>query len=97
MAKKTISVKEQLDAQPKVLIMIPCTPGVAPEYDYRSVIVNGYRTRIKCGEYVEVAKTIADILSHSSAVVAKSRKAVEKLAAGDGVDLTAKEPVPEKG
>jgi hypothetical protein len=57
-------VKEMLAAQPKVKIYVPLEPG-EKRGAYLPVIINGFRTDILKGVYVEVAQSIADIVSDS--------------------------------
>lgn len=86
---KPESIKEVLDAQPKVRIMVPGTPGVKREKDYKEVIVNGYNYRIRCGEYVEVPQTVADILANSNETIRKSMDAFAEMSKGGGLNLSA--------
>jgi hypothetical protein len=50
-----------LASQPKVRVLIPLAAGEKPGVT-QSVILNGYATFIRKGDYVEVAKPIADVL-----------------------------------
>lgn len=56
---------EVVDAKPeeeKVMVMIPFIPGQDPE---ETVIINGYITKIKKGEPVEVSRPVASVLENS--------------------------------
>lgn len=88
MAKNTKSIQEMLAGQPKVRIMVPGTPGVKAEQDYKCVIINGYTTRIRCGEYVDVPESVAAVLSHSCEAAAKSMRAFADMAKPEGANLT---------
>jgi hypothetical protein len=61
---KAAIMKARLDAQPKVAIMIPLTPGEVSG-STESVILNGYRTNIRKGEYVYVPEQIARVIMES--------------------------------
>ena len=60
---------EEVKAEPKakakeeklVSIMIPLVPGEDPE---ETVIINGYVTKIKKGEQVEVKPNVAEVLAN---------------------------------
>jgi hypothetical protein len=56
---------EVVDAKPeeeKVMVMIPFIPGQDPE---ETVIINGFITKIKKGEPVEVSRPVASVLENS--------------------------------
>ena len=58
-------MKEHLDKQPKVSIMIPLEQGVPPESADKIPFVvnlNGYRLAIKRGVFVEVPMQIAEVV-----------------------------------
>lgn len=55
-AKKVEEPKEEL-----ISIMIPLIPGEDPE---ETVIINGYVTKIKKGETVQVKKNVAEVLEN---------------------------------
>jgi hypothetical protein len=57
-------MKAQLDAQPKVPIMIPLGAGETPGVT-ESVILNGYRLNIRKGEYVMVPQQVAQVIMES--------------------------------
>lgn len=54
--KKVEEPKEEL-----ISIMIPLIPGEDPE---ETVIINGYVTKIKKGETVQVKKNVAEVLEN---------------------------------
>jgi hypothetical protein len=61
---KAERMRLHLEAQPKVPIMIPLTPGeVAGSTE--SVILNGYRLNIRKGEYVHVPEQVARVIMES--------------------------------
>ena len=60
-----------LEAQPKVAIIIPLTPGeVAGSTE--SVILNGYRLNIRKGEYVHVPEQVARVIMESQQQTAQA-------------------------
>lgn len=57
-------MRRKLEAQPKVAIMIPLSPGeVAGSTE--SVILNGHRYNIRKGEYVHVPEQVAQVIMES--------------------------------
>jgi hypothetical protein len=61
---KAERMRRHLEAQPKVPIMIPLTPGeVAGSTE--SVILNGHRINIRKGEYVHVPEQVARVIMES--------------------------------
>jgi hypothetical protein len=61
---KAERMRLQLDAQPKVAIMIPLSQGEAAG-STESVILNGYRLNIRKGEYVYVPEQVARVIMES--------------------------------
>lgn len=61
---KAERMKRSLEAQPKVTIMIPLLPGEA-EGSNETVILNGYRTNIRKGSYVQVPEQVARVIMES--------------------------------
>jgi hypothetical protein len=61
---KAERMRLQLEAQPKVAIMIPLGHGEAAG-STESVILNGYRLNIRKGEYVHVPEQVARIIMES--------------------------------
>lgn len=60
-----MKMKEHLDKQRKVAIMIPLEVGVAPEVAEKipfTVNLNGYRFSIKRGVFVEVPEQVAEMI-----------------------------------
>ncbi|MBR5291718.1 MAG: hypothetical protein IKU32_02250 [Clostridia bacterium] len=86
--KPTKSVKEILDAEPKVKIIIPSTPGLKPAEDIHVVRINGYGYKIMAGQYVEVPKTVADILVNSQKGIAEVNANYADMTIGGGRNLT---------
>jgi hypothetical protein len=76
-------MKNKLDAQPKVPIMIPLAPGETPG-STESVILNGHRINIRKGEYVHVPQQVAQVIMESQQ---QTRQAIENYFAmnADGV------------
>jgi len=62
--KKYHKMKEILDKQPKVTIMVPLKPGENPE-SWEYVAINGYPIHIKKNVMVEVPQQVAQIISES--------------------------------
>lgn len=60
---KALRMKEHLDAQPKVRMLIPLTGKEKKGLAFETVIMNGYRTDWPKGEYIEVPQQIADLLA----------------------------------
>lgn len=87
-SKSKDNIKEQLDAQEKVSILIPSTPNIDPAADYKLVIVNGYTFKIKAGEQVEVPKTVAEILMNSNKTIAQVNKRYSDMTIGGGRNLS---------
>lgn len=54
-------MRDKLAAEPKVRVLIPLSQGEKPGVT-QSVILNGYRMHIRKGDYVEVPKTVAEVL-----------------------------------
>jgi hypothetical protein len=68
---KAERMRLHLEAQPKVAIMIPLTPGeVAGSTE--SVILNGHRVNIRKGEYVMVPEQVARVIMESQAQTAQA-------------------------
>lgn len=61
---KAERMRLQLEAQPKVAIMIPLSQGEAAG-STESVILNGYRLNIRKGEYVYVPEQVARVIMES--------------------------------
>jgi hypothetical protein len=61
---KAAIMKARLDAQPKVPIMIPLSPGEVSG-STESVILNGHRVNIRKGEYVHVPEQVARVIMES--------------------------------
>jgi hypothetical protein len=61
---KAAIMKARLDAQPKVAIMIPLSPGEVSG-STESVILNGHRVNIRKGEYVYVPEQVARVIMES--------------------------------
>jgi hypothetical protein len=61
---KAERMRLHLEAQPKVPIMIPLTPGEVPG-STESVILNGHRLNIRKGEYVYVPEQVARVIMES--------------------------------
>lgn len=93
---KTKDIKDLLDEQPKKTIMIPSNPNIKPEKDFKTVTINGYNIRIKCGEYVEVPESVAEILINSSKAIAEINKKYSDMTTGGGRNLSKPEPLPEE-
>lgn len=98
--KPTKTVKEILDAEPKVKMIIPSTPGLKPEEDVHVVRINGYGYKIMAGKYVDVPKTVADILMNSQKGIAEVNATYADMTIGGGRNLSdpdtgADEPVEE--
>lgn len=58
-------MKEALDAQPKVSMMIPFDPGVKPEDATKipfHINLNGYVMNLPRGVYIDVPKQVADVI-----------------------------------
>ena len=85
-----------MNEQPKKTIMVPSTPGLAPEKDFKTVTINGYNYRIKCGEYVEVPESVAEILMNSSKAIAEINRKYADMTTGGGRNLSKPEPLPEE-
>lgn len=81
------TIKEKLEAQPKVSILIPSNPGVAPEVDYRIVRINGYGFKIMAGESVEVPQSVAEVLMNSDKTIAQINKRYADMTIGGGRNL----------
>lgn len=62
--KKAHKMKSILDAQPKVMTLVPLAPGENAE-SWEYVGINGYPIWIKKGVYVEVPQQVAQILAES--------------------------------
>jgi hypothetical protein len=58
---KARAMRDQLASQPKVRVFIPLAPGEKQGVT-QSVILNGYPLYIRKGEYVDVPKSVADVL-----------------------------------
>jgi hypothetical protein len=68
---KAERMRQHLEAQPKVPIMIPLTPGeIAGSTE--SVILNGYRLNIRKGEYVHVPEQVARVIMESQQQTAQA-------------------------
>lgn len=93
---KAKDIKELLDEQPKKTIMVPSTVGLPPEKDFKTVTINGYNYRIKCGEYVEVPESVAEILINSSKAIAEINKKYSDMTTGGGRNLSKPEPQAEE-
>lgn len=93
--KSNDTIKEQLDAQEKVSILIPSTPGTDPAEDYKVVVVNGYTFKIMAGEQVEVPQTVAEILMNSNKTIAQVNKKYADMTVGGGRNLSKPEPQAE--
>jgi hypothetical protein len=74
-------IKAHLDAQPKVRMMIPKTPGGAPDYQ---VTINGYTTVVETGKTVELPEQIAQMLTERL----ESEGILERRSAADVAKLT---------
>jgi hypothetical protein len=61
---KTERMRQTLEAQPKVPIMIPLAQGEAVG-STESVILNGHRLNIRKGEYVYVPEQVARVIMES--------------------------------
>lgn len=60
--KKTDHIEEVAEVKDElVTTMIPLIPGEDPE---ETVIINGYVTKIKKGETVQVKKNVAEVLAN---------------------------------
>lgn len=57
------TMKDILDAEPKISFLIPLMPGEV-EGAYDTVCINGYVTQIKKGVMAPLPKSIVDILSN---------------------------------
>lgn len=58
---KAEAMKAKLAAEPKVRILVPLGAGEKPGVT-QSVILNGYPMYIRKGDYVEVPKSVAEVL-----------------------------------
>jgi hypothetical protein len=70
---KAERMRQHLEKQPKVAIMIPLLPGEA-EGSTESVILNGYRLNIRKGDMVMVPRQVAEVIMESQQ---KTREAIE--------------------
>lgn len=95
-SKSKDNIKEQLDAQEKVSILIPSNPDVDPSADYKLVIVNGHSFKIMAGEQVEVPKTVAEILMNSNKTIAQVNKKYADMTVGGGRNLSNPAPANEE-
>ncbi len=68
---KAERMRLHLEAQPKVPIMIPLTPGEVTG-STESVILNGYRLNIRKGEYVHVPEQVARVIMESQQQTAQA-------------------------
>jgi hypothetical protein len=65
---RVLSVKEQLDLQPKVRIRIPAMPNMPADKakdHFVTVQINGYTYQINRGAWVEVPSEVANILGEA--------------------------------
>jgi hypothetical protein len=68
---KAERMRQHLEKQPKVPIMIPLTPGeVAGSTE--TVILNGHRLNIRKGEYVHVPEQVARVIMESQQQTAQA-------------------------
>jgi hypothetical protein len=61
--KRREDTAKRLMAQPKVMFMVPKTPGEADGLAYEAVTIDGLRSEIRKGVMVEVPRQIAEILA----------------------------------
>jgi hypothetical protein len=88
---KAEKMRLHLEAQPKVPIMIPLSPGEAAG-STESVILNGYRLNIRKGEYVHVPEQVARVIMESQAQTALAIENYFKMnASGKSKAMQAKE------
>lgn len=85
---KLCSVADALAKEPRVLVIVPPHPGIAPEQDYQPVCINGHITRVRCGLAVEVPKPVAERLRHSVNAMIQSNVAVADMTSGTGRKLS---------
>ncbi len=95
-SKSKNNIKEQLDAQEKVSILVPSNPDVDPLVDYQLVIINGYPYKIMAGEQTEVPKTIAEILMDSNKTIAQVNRKYADMTVGGGRNLSKPAPANEE-
>lgn len=58
---KAEQMRRQLASEPKVRIMVPLASGEKPGVT-QSVVLNGYSMYIRKGDYVDVPKSVAEVL-----------------------------------
>lgn len=66
---RNLSVKERLEAQPRVRVRIPVPQGMDPDKARKLLVpvqINGYTFQINRGEWVEVPQEVANILSEAN-------------------------------
>jgi hypothetical protein len=73
--KTANDMKDVLEAQKKVTIMVPYEPG-EPKGTQLPVNINGYRVNVPKGVYVEVPQTVAEIVMASQNVYQEASSAV---------------------
>ena len=62
---KAARMKEMLEKQPKVRIMIPLEGGENPKDAQLPITINGYRFNVPKGKYVNVPEQVADMIAES--------------------------------
>ena len=84
----TKSVKEILDAEQKVRMIIPSNPNLKPEDDFVVVRINDYAYKIMAGKYVDLPETVAKILSDSNKGLADIANTYADMTIGGGRNLS---------